>query len=254
MLEPLTPMFAFHTNGHDGKASRPLARALGATRRAFKSLTAYYEQLSTAEKSNRKFFTDTEYPYRTSYTTVDGEVEFQYLQRLNSKKLLFLCSKVKDSTRLCVKFTQQYSKNAHQYCADKKVAPELYAVEELPGGWLMVVMEYLGADSYKVLAACDEHERARFKAGVEKAVMVLHDGGFVHGDIRSVNTMVAQNWDNEKGEENVKLVDFDWAGNEGETKYPPNVNYVEISRPMDAKDGKDITKDHDLEMLSHMFP
>lgn len=254
MLEPLTPMFTFQTNCHDVNVSRPLARALGAMKNAFQSLEKYYSELSEALPDDCEFFTDTECPYRTYYTAVEGKVEFQYSRRLDPQKLLFLCSKKKDSTDLCVKFTQRYSKAAHQYCADKGVAPELYAVEKLPGGWFMVVMEYLKIDSYQMLAALHKDERGSFKTGVSKAVEVLHEGGFVHGDIRDANTMVAQDWDDENGAQNVKLVDFDWGGRDGNTTYPPYVNYTEISRPMGAKDGELVTKDHDLEMLSHMFP
>jgi serine/threonine protein kinase len=254
MLEPLTPMFLFHTNCHDGDASRPLVRALGAMKRAFKSLKEYYTRLSTTLPMDRKFFADPEFPYPNYYTTVDGEVEFQYLQRLDPEKLLFLCSKMKNSTKLFVKFTQRYSKDAHQYCADNGVAPKLYAVKDLPGGWLMVVMEYLEMNSYQALATWRRHERSSFKAGVRKAVEVLHEGCFVHGDIRDANMMVARGWDNENDAQSVKLVDFDWAGRNGDTTYPPNVNYMDISRPMDARDGMPVMRRHDLRMLSDMFP
>ena len=62
---------------------------------------------------------------------------------------------------------------------------------------------------YKEPVECNQEEPVRFKASVEKAVMVLHDGGFVHGDIRDVNTMVARNWDHLVSPENVKSVDFE---------------------------------------------
>jgi len=184
------------------------------------------------------------------YTATDGQVEFKYLKRLDPNKLLFLCSKSNDETKLCVKFTQKYSKDAHQYCADNGVAPELFAVEELPGGWLMVVMEYL--DSSIELSELKGNVRASCKASATAAVAHLHAGGFVHGDIRDTNTMV-QKWDNGDDVRNVKLVDFDWAGKEGETRYPANVNYREIPRPLDAKDGMHIKKSHDDSMLSIMF-
>jgi serine/threonine protein kinase len=158
-----------------------------------------------------------------------------------------------DKTKLCVKFTQKYSKDAHQYCAEKGVAPKLFAVEDLSGGWLMVVMEYLERDSYMVLVGLSKDARSSFAAGVTEAVEILHQGGFMHGDIRDANTMVARDWDQEKGVQNVKLVDFDWAGREGETKYPPNVNYWAIARPMGAKDGLPVERDHDLEMIKFIF-
>ena len=49
------------------------------------------------------------------------------------------------------------------------------------------------------------------------------------------------------------LVDFDWAGKEGEVHYPINVNRIDIKRPDGARGGLPIQKDHDLEMLDTMF-
>lgn len=42
-----------------------------------------------------------------------------------------------------VKFTRTYSEVVHDLLAGKGFAPELLAVEDLVGGWKMVVMEYL---------------------------------------------------------------------------------------------------------------
>lgn len=250
MLELLTPLFACQENAHDTKASQPLTRSLGALNHALTSLKEYYTQLEKPQSPDRVVGTNPALPYRTYYTTVEGKVEFQYRRRLYSNKLLFLCSRTNDGTQLFVKFTQMYSKDAHQHCADNGVAPLLYAVEELPGGWLMVVMEDLATDAYCLLPCSSS---GTVQAGVIAAVGILHRGGFVHGDIRDINTMVAVDWDDEKGAENVKLLDFDWAGPEGSTLYPANVNYWDVDRPVDARDGMPILKDHDLQMISHIF-
>jgi hypothetical protein len=253
MLEPLTPLFSLHTNAHDDNASKPLARTLGAFENALKSLQEYYTHLKIVGPAETQACADPEFPYRTYYTTPDGRVDFQYDLRMYPDKLLFLCTRTSDKADLCIKFTQKYSKEAHQYCAANGVAPELYAVEDLPGGWLMVAMEFLAADVYGLLATSSTSARSRFEADVTAAVDILHRGGFVHGDIREVNTKVARDWDDEKGVENVKLVDFDWAGPEGTTLYPANVNTWTVRRPMGVRDGMPITKNHDLEMVAEMF-
>jgi hypothetical protein len=254
MVEPLTPLFSFLQNAHDIKASRPLARCLGALEHALESLQEYYTKMETDQLADRTVCTSPSFPYRTYYTAVEGKVEFQYQRRLHPDKLLFICSKPNDETYLCVKFTQNYSKEAHQHCADNGVAPHLYAVEELPGGWLMVVMEYLEVQAYRLLADSSKHSSSSLKAGVTAVVDILHRGGFVHGNIRDVSIMVAHDWDDEKGAANIKLLDFNWAGPEGNTVYPPNVNRFEkVGRPLDAWDGKPILRSHDLEMVSHIF-
>jgi hypothetical protein len=254
MLEPLTPLFSFQENAHDANASRPLARALGALNHALESLREYYTQLETAQPSDRVVCTNPAFPYRTYYTAAEGKVEFQYTRRLHTDKLIFLGSRTSDETYLLVKFTQSYSKAAHQHCADNGVAPHLYAVDELPGDWLMVVMGYLERDAYDSLYSFSgTNSGGRVQAAVTTAVGILHQGGFVHGDIRDINTMVALHWDDEKATENIKLLDFDWAGPEGNTLYPPNVNFHDVERPLDARDGMPILREHDLEMVAHIF-
>jgi hypothetical protein len=104
----------------------------------------------------------------------------------------------------------------------------------------------LETDLYEVPAAWHKDDRNSFEA-----VDVLHQGGFVHGDLLDANTMVARDcWDDEKDPRNVQLVDFDWAGRKGEKEYPSNVNYWEITRPIDARDGMPIKRGYDLEMTS----
>lgn len=50
---------------------------------------------------------------------------------------------------------------------------------------------------------------------------MMHGQGLVHGDLRFMNILC-----DVKG--NVMIVDFDWAGREGEVKYPHNVNTSQI--------------------------
>ena len=39
----------------------------------------------------------------------------------------------------------------HNYCATACIAPELVAINQLPGGWLMIVMQYLSEEKYTCL-------------------------------------------------------------------------------------------------------
>jgi len=189
------------------------------------------------------------YPYRRHYRNHNGvPVEFEYIRRIYVDKLLFLCRNTA-SESLCVKFTKKYSATAHRHCAASGVAPEVHAVEDPPGGWIMVVMEYLDDENYQRLRSSDI-DRAVLAEDMRRVIDVLHGGGFVHGDIRDVNTMVRRTW--RTGEEKVLLVDFDWAGEQGTARYPPNVNRAEIFRPGGAIDGEPITREHDIEMVRHM--
>jgi serine/threonine protein kinase len=245
--------------------SSQLARALGALRLAVQSLKIHYTNRHLAQKtkdgdgdeSSRERHTRLFYPYKTCYISNTGApIDFRYLRRMDSTNLLFLCETATTTAttttrKLCIKFTRKYSPDAHQYCATNGVAPELYAVESLPGGWIMVVMDYLDEESYKHLLI-SHVPQVKLAPEVQRVVSVLHAGGFVHGDIRGVNLMVRRNWNETDDAKNVLLVDFDWAGPTGSTYYPPNVNRVDIPRPDGAKDGEPISKEHDLWMVEQI--
>jgi serine/threonine protein kinase len=243
-FEVLTPLFDLATNSHDTLALKPIARALGATRAALGSLKEYYTGLRQQKPASS---VDPKFPSRTYYTNRDGtKVEFEYQSRLDNEKLLFLVLNRPEEQILLVKFTQKYSEEAHAHCASHGVAPELYAVEQLGGGWMMVVMEYLDEDMYTHMYELRASRRASLRTAVTDAVSTLHQGNFVHGDIRHVNMLVSRN-------NGVKLIDFDWAGPEGTTRYPANVNHEGICRPEDARDGQLITREHDMKMVGFIF-
>lgn len=175
---------------------------------------------------------------------------FKYLQRISSKRLLFLCMRTDNQEWICVKFTQKYSQETHGHCASHGIAPQLYAVDLIPGGWFMIAMEFLPYDLYKLP---ERGDKSRIEKGLRLAVDTLHRNGFVHGDIRVPNVLIRQEWDSANGAENVKLIDFDWAGPENATIYPPHVNKWNIVRPDDVEDGVVIKKEHDLFMLEELI-
>ncbi|CAG7849900.1 SubName: Full=Uncharacterized protein {ECO:0000313/EMBL:CCA77651.1} [Serendipita indica DSM 11827] len=242
-FEPLTSNLSFEANHHDRRRLEPLVRALCALQQGVKLLQDVY--LPNENSLPPRGFM---YPYRDFYTDGQCKVTFEYSRRLNPAKLLFQCVRKEDQMPLCVKFTLKYTKEAHQVCSDQGVAPKLYSVERLPGGWWMVVMEYLSEEEYTMRSSVDV-DVVKFKEAIKGVVGFLHRSGFVHGDIRACNIMIRREWDDGIGMRNVKLVDFDWAGKDGEARYPANVNYEQIVRPKDARDGLPITKEHDLEMI-----
>ena len=65
--------------------------------------------------------------------------------------------------------------------------------------------------------------------------------------------MTRHQWGTEENAQNVLLLDFDWAGVKGVTKYPPNLNLQTVKRHMEAKDGALIMPEHDLFMVRTMF-
>ena len=73
----------------------------------------------------------------------------------------------------------------------------------------------------------------------------LHDNDLVFGDVGSANTMIIRNND-------VKFVDFDWAGKAGVSRYP-----LLLSQQIQWSDGVGdglavMEKRHDIDMLTRL--
>jgi tRNA A-37 threonylcarbamoyl transferase component Bud32 len=130
-------------------------------------------------------------------------------------------------------------------CSSLGFAPALRGFEVIPGGWYIVVMDFID-DEYHDLK--DSPAKGSFETEVREKVTSLHQAGFVHGDIRSTNIMVKTN-----GSPGIMLVDFDWAGVIGEVRYPMNVNNVDIKRPDGAHDNELVMAQHDMLMIDFMF-
>ncbi|THH28240.1 hypothetical protein EUX98_g5954 [Antrodiella citrinella] len=85
---------------------------------------------------------------------------------------------------------------------------------------------------------------------VKKAMDVLPAAGFVHGDIRRPNVLVVRRHgldDDPADSDGGMLLDFDWAGREGEVRYPYGIN-MQINWTDGVAGGKPILKEHDRNM------
>ena len=92
----------------------------------------------------------------------------------------------------------------------------------------------------------------KVKHKVQSIVQTLHEGGFVHGDIRDTNILV--NCASLVSRDvKVQIIDFDWAGRLGEAKYSLEINCETVRRPAGLKGREMITQQHDIEMISYLF-
>lgn len=243
----LSTVLPFHYHHSDTRSQATIARHLGALKKAIYSLKNYYEiELPAIINSDNPSPPQAPYPYVTSFTSIEDSTthKFAYLSQPSSEKLLFI-GELEMGKRICVKFVKNYSDKVHSFCASMKVAPALIGFDRVPGGWHMVVMEAL--DEYQDL---DTQTATHFVLdGIRAKIVLLHQAGYVHGDIRDTNVMVRRD-----GKKGFMLVDFDWAGKIGEVRYPMNVHWGDdLWRPREARDNKLIMSDHDLEMLEHML-
>ncbi|PVF91076.1 hypothetical protein CPB86DRAFT_809537 [Serendipita vermifera] len=235
--------FALHTNTHLIVDTVDIARAFGAFRVAVTDLHKHYDDMSAlkndlsmlqrSEKAARLKFS-----FPDSYTVEGEEIKFTYNSRFDDRKLMFIAT-TNNGTKVLIKFTQRYSSDTHRFCADANIAPTLYGM-------------YLDPQIYRVLESRSDNN-PRMIDEINRIVGILHNGGYVHGDIRDVNMMTRNQWESTNGAKNVVLLDFDWAGWDGTVTYPINVNRTSIKRHPGAKDWKPIKKDHDVFMVDRIF-
>jgi hypothetical protein len=243
VLAPVLPLFYHHT---DVEMRERAARYFGAAKKAINALKNYYEHvlpsihdLDPIDRPNPAF------PHQREYTSLEDSTiqTFKYLGQLDTDKPVFRGNGI--SGDICVKFVRQYSKDAHLKCSALGFAPRLRGFESLPGGWCMVVMDFVD-DAYELLE--DSLFKLSFSTEVREKLASLHQAGYVHGDIRATNIMVKKN-----GERGIMLLDFDWAGVIGEMRYPMNVNITEVRRPSGAIDKQLVLAEHDMAMVEYMF-
>jgi RIO-like serine/threonine protein kinase len=91
----------------------------------------------------------------------------------------------------------------------------------------------------------DEKTIQILRLEVLRAIEILHLSELVFGDLRSPNVMIT------KANE-VKLIDFNRAGEEGQARYPSLIS-SDIKWAAGVKALGVIKKDHDMEMLDRLF-
>jgi hypothetical protein len=188
------------------------------------------------------------YPYPVAFTPYgyhEEQKSFTYDAELEQRNLLFKGKAAHE--QICIKFVRKYGKDVHIWCADKGFAPRLIAFDELPGNWYMVIMDLL--DESWVSMANTQVRPDGLKEVIHATITELHQAGMVHGDIRTTNIMVKKD-----GGTSFMLIDYDWAGKQGEVMYPRHVNKASgLGRPESVEDGRLITSEHDDLMMQHLF-
>lgn len=122
------------------------------------------------------------------------------------------------------------------------------------GGYKLIAMEYL-EPPWKPFVVLDEVEKEECRLVVLEVLKKVHalsvfgspNQGSVHGDAREGNIMVRH----EDGVFKIKFIDFDWAGQEGVTAYPLNMNHIQIAWPHGVADGLPMHQIHDVAVVSH---
>ncbi|KAH0834040.1 hypothetical protein J3R83DRAFT_11293 [Lanmaoa asiatica] len=243
-----TPLaFNYHSTDIDNQITA--ARHMAAFRKALRSLKQYYDVLAVNGLPNMLSHPSL-FPHPTSYTSLadNSKKTFRYRERVKDDHKLLFFGTSDTETPICIKFVRHYSRDAHRHCAQSGFAPTLRGYEQIPGGWFMVVMDELVG--YKSLDDwTDRLPKPAFEE-IRNQLNRLHNGDFVHGDVRDVNIMVREGTSMTL---QFMIIDFDWAGKINVARYPPYVNRKGIDRPDDAIDGELILAAHDHWMLENII-
>lgn len=238
IVQPLTDFLWTGARPLGNSDQTRLERIFFSLRKLLKSLDHHYSVTVPQNASDLGGYpTICEYEGRT----------FTYEKRLdphNTEKQVF---KVKEGSEYrVVKFASQYNEDAHRLLAKEvngeSFAPALHHVSSrLYGGRRIVVMDYVeGQTALEVKGISNDHYKQ-----LERAIKRLHEVGLVFGDLREPNILISGG--------KVKLVDFDWCGQDNKAKYPKDLNVKTIEWAEGVGPRKVMTKDHDLAMLKKLL-
>jgi Lipopolysaccharide kinase (Kdo/WaaP) family len=244
-VELLVPPLSFFAHSTNSEMQDIIPRYIGAFLKLIDTLWEYYEAIHASPPLSDTTFL---FPYPREFTSLVPEgshqnLSFRYLRKLHPDKLVFHA--MQENDHICVKFVRRYSVDAHAKCATISAAPALRGYEKLPGGWFMVVMDFLDEESYEHVSTSHD---SRFPA-IQAAIEQFHQAGFVHGDLRGANILVRKG----DGPLPIAILDFDWSGKPGEIFYPFRINRQTVQRPNGVYGGKPILVEHDIEMLRRLF-
>lgn len=233
------------------------ARIFHALRTTHQRLHDYYKNLqpTSIPLVKTRFF-----PSITAYQYLDNIIQFEYLGFLENDPS---CTAIHAQTltepvrNIVIKFVERYGERAHRTLEAEGLAPELLYCgspqlqKDQPSyrPVTMVVMDYVVG----LTLAAEKKRKGGLDAKVEdivcrevrRALDLLHTTNLVFGDLRPPNIMITNT-------KEVKLIDFDWAGDLGQAQYPclisPNVPW-----PADVKALDLITVAHDHDMFRRLF-
>lgn len=136
--QPFTPFMHCYINSYDTAGVESLFRAILALKKEVSELMEYYN------------------PHTNPPPTVDKRIlyplqeqQMRYVKRIGAKKLLFVVEMEQFGESRLFKFCKRYRKGVQETWAQVGLTPKLFKCGEIPGGWIVVEMEYLSPDDWK---------------------------------------------------------------------------------------------------------
>ncbi|PNG99878.1 hypothetical protein TSOC_014332 [Tetrabaena socialis] len=254
-LCPMTPLLNTLWLEDDPQV-RSLACSLRALKEALAVLRTFYSNVPATQLQVRKpgLLLGQPYPLLDQYENA------RVLGR--GGRLVYEAMRSADGVRVVVKFARSYGVEAHRAWADHVLAPKVFRHEALPGGYHMVEMELLDeADGWMPLSAVGAAVYDSVEEEALQRLTAAHTSSkptFVHGDMRPANCMVrhrpardgdgSSSSDGSSGDWDVRFLDFEFAGVEGEGVYPSPLN-PNVVWAAGAEYGQPLQRSHDVHLL-----
>ncbi|KAF5340817.1 hypothetical protein D9757_015128 [Collybiopsis confluens] len=230
-----------------------IARLLYALRRSIVELSQYYANI-TSPVVNPGCIHPRFCPSVTSFSIDKTEIPFVYDRPLEDDFacVTFKVTRADTQTPVVVKFVRQYGHDAHRLMAEHGMAPKLLShtpLGECYDELSLVAMEYIKGktleDAFDPSQPLPEPVRNRIREGLD----LLEAAGFVFGDLRRPNVMLADG--EEPVGERIRFIDFDWAAKDGALRYPFDIADV-VRRSSGASEHAWIKREHHNNMFSHL--
>ena len=244
-VQPLSTNVPFLPVPADRRMQLLQARLCCAMRHGFNTLYQFYSEKQRRDL-NPALGVDPQagmpYPRTFKLHGQENDIPLVYTSPLSRSpnRMLFLAHAQTDdgddATKVVlVKFCPEYNEEAHRVAAGGGFAPKLYSCEFLDCGFYMVVMDFIDNCSYWGRNGKQESETSKALLRSFLSLFAGHD--LVHGDLRGPNVLV-------KDDDQIFVIDFDWAGKHGVARYPVAVNREE-NWAEGVEVGRVMKKEHD---------
>ncbi|KAF8341490.1 uncharacterized protein EI90DRAFT_3034109, partial [Cantharellus anzutake] len=224
---PAADRLPFHSCLDEYQCTR-ISRVLYTLTESLSQLDAWYTTIGKLPKMQPSVPHPRFFPTPRFFEQDGNLVEFEYERPFEPEPdcKTFLATRVDDSTKVVVKFVTDYGADAHRamekegfapnllYCGPVNVIPEMPCYGELQ----MVIMEYVAGKTLAVVLGSEARNSSIDALNTLPSVIEsLHAKNFVYGDLRPPNIIITV-------EGKVQLIDFDWAGKNGEARYPLSIS------------------------------
>ncbi|KAG2428346.1 hypothetical protein HXX76_010492 [Chlamydomonas incerta] len=153
VIRPLTSMMNLLWMADNKAYMLSVAQVLAATKAAVTDLAAFYRQPPPARPPAPPPAGVAALPYpllesngRVRYSNAVPEPVGRFVYRADARRAR-RSARDSSSERVIVRFVRRYGADAHRAWAAAALAPALYAVRPLAGGWLLLEMELLSKDA-----------------------------------------------------------------------------------------------------------